>query len=147
MKQLPIEKGNFLGDRLRELRLIFGFKQADIANSLNVSRSTYSYYEEGKTRPDPAVLAKLSNYYDVPIDYFYQEVINVNVSLHDSAGKRRRTSRIPALEMEKVGELRPLERSLILLLRSNGIISTQDVLDSLEYRLKQIREEEEKGKI
>lgn len=140
MKQLPIENQNFLGNRMRELRLRFGFKQADIAKALNVSRSTYSYYEESKTRPDPAVLGKLSSYYDIPVDQFYKEKIDVDIPLSDSNGRRRRTSRSSAFDIQKVGDLRPAERSLILFLRSNGVISAKDALESLEYQLEKERE-------
>jgi len=140
MEQLPIENENFLGNRLRKLRLAFGFKQADVAKALNVCRSTYSYYEEGKTRPDPAVLDKLSRFYDVPIDFFFQAEVDLDVPLNDSDGRRRRTSRSSAFDIQKVGDLQPAERSLILFLRSNGVISAKDALESLEYQLEKERE-------
>ncbi len=139
MEQIPIEKENFLGDRMRDLRLYFGFKQSDIAEALNVCRSTYSYYEEGKTRPDPAVLGKLSRYYDIPIDVFFKENLDMDIPLHDS-GIRRRTSRSASFDIQKVGDLRPAERSLILFLRANDMISAKDVLESLEYQLEKERE-------
>ncbi len=120
---------------MRALRLAFGFKQEDIAKTLNVSRSTYSYYETGTTRPDPAVLGKLSNYYNISIEAFYEEAPAFNVPLSDAAGRRRRTTRSFADDLEKVGDLQPVERSLILLLRSNGKITAKDVLESLENRL------------
>ncbi len=132
MDRFTFEEKNFLGHRLRELRLAFGFKQEDIAKTLNVSRSTYSYYETGTTRPDPAVLGKLAYYYDVPVEAFYEETLQLNIPLRDSVGRRHRTTRSAALDPQKVGDLKPVERSLILFLRSNGIVSAKDVLESLE---------------
>ncbi len=144
MEHFLFEEKNFLGNRLRELRLAFGFKQEDIAKTLNVSRSTYSYYETGTTRPDPAVLGKLSHYYNIPVTAFYEDAPVLNVPLSDSAGRRHRTSRSSALDPQKIGELLPVERSLILLLRSNGMVTAKDVLESLERRLEKEREGLEK---
>lgn len=137
MKNFPYESENFIGNRLRELRLSFGFTQEDIAKSLNVSRSTYSYYELGTTRPDPATLGRLSAYYDVPIDVFYTEELLLNVPLRDSDGRRRRTSRSGGFNPQKVGDLRPSERSLILFLRSHDTVSAEQLVLYLESRLEQ----------
>ena len=133
MEQFPFEKKNFLGDRLRELRMKFGFKQEDIAKVLNVSRATYTYYETNTTRPDPAVLGKLAAYYDVPVEVFYSDLLTVPGSLSDS--KRRRANRTAGVNLQYVGELRPEERSLILLLRSNGVFTVEQVIESLEHQL------------
>ena len=148
MDRYLLEDKNFLGNRMRELRLIFGFKQSDVAKSLNVSRSTYSYYETGTTRPDPSVLAKLSNYYDIPVEFFYTDYPVDSLVLRDSGSSFRRSSRLPAegVDPERVGELFPLERSLILLLRSNGYVSTEQVLDELEIFIARKRREEKLAK-
>ena len=58
MKQILYDDPNFLGNRLRALRLTFGFTQSSVAEVLGINRSTYSYYESGTTRPDPVVLGK-----------------------------------------------------------------------------------------
>lgn len=143
MDCFSFEEKDFLGRRLRELRLAFGFKQEDIAKTLNMSRSTYSYYETGTTRPDPAVLGKLAHYYDIPVEAFYEDVLSLNVPLRDSVGRRRRTTRSAAFDPQKVGELKPIERSLILFLRSNGVITAKEVLESLENRLDRERQKKD----
>ena len=147
MEFLSFEEEHFLGNRQRELRLSFGFKQEDIARALNVSRSTYSYYEIGTTRPDPAVLGKLAQYYSVPVSMFYEKDISVKEALYDSAGRRRRTSRTASRNPQKVGELLPMERSLVLFLRVNGI-EPEDVLEKLEAHVERERQaaRKEKGK-
>ena len=145
MEFYEFEDEHFLGKRMRELRLSFGFKQEDIARALNVSRSTYSYYEIGKTRPDPAVLGRLSVYYNVPISYFYEKEIVIKETLYDSAGRRRRTSRTAAVNPQKVGDLLPMERSLVLFLRANGI-SAKAALESLEAHLDRERQKQKEAK-
>lgn len=57
-----------LNERLRELRIKCGYTQAQVAQILNIDRSTYSYYEIGKTRPDITVLVKLSRIFNIPIN-------------------------------------------------------------------------------
>lgn len=136
MNDWNAEPENFLGNRLRELRLDFGFTQGDVAKSLNVSRSTYTYYELGTTRPDPSVLGRLSLLYNVPVEIFFRPDLDMNTFLSDSgSGKRRRTTRSTAPDLKKVGDLSPAERSLILLLRSNGQVDTKELLDYLSQRL------------
>ena len=133
MGQFPFEEKNFLGDRLRAIRMMFQYRQEDVAKALNMSRATYTYYETNGTRPDPITLGKIAAFYDVPIDIFYDEQLTLPTSLNDS--KRRRANRTAGLNVERIGELRPEERSLILLLRSNGVFTTEQVIQSLEHQL------------
>ncbi|HEX2986359.1 MAG TPA: helix-turn-helix transcriptional regulator [Caproiciproducens sp.] len=57
-----------INERLRELRLKSGYTQSQIAKILNIDRSTYSYYEIGKTMPDINVLLKLSKIFNIHIN-------------------------------------------------------------------------------
>lgn len=54
--------------RLRELRIKFGYTQIQIAKMLNIDRSTYAYYETGKTRPDITSLVVLARIYNISLD-------------------------------------------------------------------------------
>lgn len=54
-------------ERLRELRTKFGYTQNQIAKLLNIDRSTYAYYETGKTQPDITTLLVLSQIYNLSI--------------------------------------------------------------------------------
>ena len=54
---------------LREIRRKKGFSQLKVAMDLNVSREALSYYENGKRSPDIQMLLKLSDYFNVSIDY------------------------------------------------------------------------------
>lgn len=54
--------------RLKSLREEHNMSQQEIANILNVSQRTYSYYENGRTIP-PRLLIKLAKYYNVSMDY------------------------------------------------------------------------------
>lgn len=54
--------------KLRSLRRSRGFTQEQLAHKLNIDRSTYSYYETGKTQPNISYLIKLSTIFDVTVD-------------------------------------------------------------------------------
>ena len=54
---------------LQEVRKKKGFSQLKVGFALNISREALSYYENGKRSPDIDMLIKLSDYFDVSIDY------------------------------------------------------------------------------
>ena len=54
---------------LRELRKKKGYSQLKVAMDLNISREALSYYENGKRSPDLEMLVKMSEYFNVSIDY------------------------------------------------------------------------------
>lgn len=54
---------------LREIRKKRGFSQLKVAMDLSISREALSYYESGKRSPDIKMLLRLSEYFDVSIDY------------------------------------------------------------------------------
>ena len=62
-----------LPERLRGFRLRAGFSQQNVADILNVSRSTYTYYETGKTTPDPTTLNRIAKIFAVPLEEFFLE--------------------------------------------------------------------------
>lgn len=58
-----------LGDRLKKLRNDHNWTQEDVARKLELSRGTYAHYEINKRQPDYDTLKKLSEIFDVSIDY------------------------------------------------------------------------------
>ena len=56
-------------ERIKELRKANGLTQAELAKKLNVSASTVGMYEQGRREPDSEMLAKISDIFDVTIDY------------------------------------------------------------------------------
>ena len=57
-----------LASNLSRLRNDCGFSQDQIAQKLRINRSTYSYYEIGKTQPSLENLAVLSKIYGITVD-------------------------------------------------------------------------------
>ena len=54
---------------LVEIRKKKRYSQLKVAMDLNISREALSYYETGKRNPDLNMLIKLSDYFNVSIDY------------------------------------------------------------------------------
>ena len=56
-------------ERIRNLRIDNDLTQAQIAEMLNVSQSTYSHYEIGDVNYPVGALMKLAEYYNTSMDY------------------------------------------------------------------------------
>ena len=61
------EKRGLVG--LRLLRKQRHMNQLKVALDLNISREALSHYENGKRSPDVQMLRRLSDYFNVSIDY------------------------------------------------------------------------------
>ena len=55
--------------RLKELRLSHGETQKDLANAIEVGRTTVSEYESGKIVPKQEGLLRIANHFNVSVDY------------------------------------------------------------------------------
>lgn len=58
--------------RLRELREDHDLTQREIAQILNMSQTGYNQYEIGKNDLPTKILIKLSEYYNVSVDYILE---------------------------------------------------------------------------
>ncbi len=67
-------------NNLRALREDHDIKQKDVARILNVSQNTYSQYETGVISLTAEVLIKLSDYYNVSIDYLLDRTNNPEIN-------------------------------------------------------------------
>ena len=63
-------------NNLKNIRIDNDIKQKDIAKILNVSQNTYSQYETGIIALTADVLIKLSDYYNVSVDYLLDRTDN-----------------------------------------------------------------------
>ena len=56
-------------ERIKELREAKGLNQQGLALKLNLSQSTISYYETGERKPDLDALLRMSDFFDVSVDF------------------------------------------------------------------------------
>ena len=54
---------------LKKIRKIKKLNQQKVALDLNISRESLSYYENNKRQPSLELLLKMSNYFNVSINY------------------------------------------------------------------------------
>ena len=54
---------------LKEIRKSKRLNQLKVANDLNISRESISYYENGQREPSLDLLVKMSEYFNVSINY------------------------------------------------------------------------------
>ena len=65
-----------IGESLKKVRLEHNLKQKDIAEAIGIDRSTYSFYETGKTNPPVETLCALAKIYNVTIGYLIGKEAN-----------------------------------------------------------------------
>lgn len=66
-------------ERLKELRAASGLSQQKVANILNVTRSTYAYYELGKTMPNIFTLQKIAEIFEVALEDFLKDCLHLKI--------------------------------------------------------------------
>ena len=76
--------------RLKELRLAHGETQKELANAIEVGRTTVSEYESGKIVPKQEGLLRIANHFNVSVDYL------TGVS-NNPATRKQNTSDLDAL--------------------------------------------------
>lgn len=60
-----------LGEKLAELREDLNLSQKEVAERLNIARSTIAGYETGSTQPSYPVLIQFADFYGVNLDYLF----------------------------------------------------------------------------
>lgn len=61
----------FSGKQLQILRHELGLTQKELAQKLGVTASTITKYERGERQPEPAVLGRILDVFDVSLDYLF----------------------------------------------------------------------------
>ncbi len=125
-----------IGERLRELRIKSGFTQSQIAKILNIDRSTYSYYEIGKTTPDVSTLMSLTKIFNISIDNLLaDETSQKNLAQKRPAANYLFSKKNPSHIYELSGE----ERNLVGLFRVCSKKQQAAVLERLSKMAAQIQ--------
>lgn len=100
----PKDRSALLADTLRRYRLAAGFSQQSVAAAIGISRSAYTYYETGKTSPDPTTLNRIAKIFDVPLEVFFQEEGHTDgARFRDPGAKPRRAPKKIKVDPQKVG--------------------------------------------
>lgn len=73
--------------KLKELRKEKNITQTDIANALNITQKSYSFYERGEREPNLKMLIDLSNFFNVTVDYILGQEKEKLYSINDEEYK------------------------------------------------------------
>lgn len=78
---------SIFGNRVKKLRIDKGYSMQDLANKINVTKSSVNMWENGGSIPKDNILIELSKLFNVSIDYLLgnekrEEQIPENKTLH-----------------------------------------------------------------
>lgn len=127
-----------LGERLRFLRRQNGFTQRKIAEILNIDRSTYTYYEIGKTTPDINTIKRLASIFKVSIDYLLEynprgTVLNDSTNFYQTDGPGGRSSTYSVMSQRQMSAaFTEDEQSLVLYYRTLNSEGQQQLLANIK---------------
>jgi transcriptional regulator with XRE-family HTH domain len=71
-----------IGKRVKEIRRYFRLSQKEMADNLKMSYSYLSEIECGKANPGPEFFLKLSNDYNISMDYLFHGIGNMFLGSH-----------------------------------------------------------------
>lgn len=117
-----------VGESMKRIRLEHNLKQKDIAEVLGIDRSTYSFYETGKTNPTVETLCALCRIYNVTVGYLIGKEAN-NPELREYA------STVSA-GADPIAKLKKDEQLLLMYYRLAEDEAKQDILDAVIRRSK-----------
>ncbi len=103
-----------LSEKLKQLRAEHKLTQAQIANILNISRSTYNNYEQNVSEPNIETLIRLADHYHITVDSLLEH--NVPYLLDKSllsASQRQLVDKISKLTPEQCGHVDAYIQGLI----------------------------------
>lgn len=127
-----------LGLKLKYYRESCELSQQQIANALNVDRSTYTYYETGKTTPSASTLLKLSKIFNVPCSIFLESInqeLDLNSLVADSVYNKKSRDTTKSYESdEKIYDLSKEEKDILIayrVLNKSGQEKAQEYLKKL----------------
>lgn len=73
-----------ISKRIKELRAKKGMLQQELANELNVSKSTVAMWETGKRMPDTEMLRKIAKFFNVSLELITGDSIKFNIDLKEN---------------------------------------------------------------
>ena len=120
-----------LNEKLRTLREKCGFTQEQVARVLNVDRSSYTYYETGKTEPSIASLIKLANMFKVGVNDLLDSGSAGVTVFHDSGRPRKPAAPKSAENASHIYDLDKEEKQLLCYFRSLAPEKKKAAMDTI----------------
>lgn len=129
---------------LRQCRENSGLTQKQVADALNVERSTYAYYETGTTHPSGSMIIKLSNIFNVNYSVFMDAVGDTEFDSNEEDENFTTLSDNSWRERERIYTLPKSEQNLIVSFRSLYGEQKQSILNLIKEMQKENAAKEKK---
>lgn len=100
----------YIGEKIREIRLKRGMEMEDLAERLETTKQTVSRYELGDRQANQDILFKLSDIFDVSVDYFFPPKENTTDELERALKKTKKN--LETQDIEFLNQL--IEKTLTL---------------------------------
>lgn len=127
-----------LSKTLRKLRENSGLTQQQVADAINVERSTYAYYECGKTTPDIDTVIQLAKIFNVSyVDIFENEAKSQSNVFYDVSGENYMNSN----DAQHIYDLSKIEKTLLCYFR---VLSDEEKIDVIKGIAKRTEIKKEK---
>jgi transcriptional regulator with XRE-family HTH domain len=124
------------GDRLKRLREDKKLSQQQLADRLNINRSTYARYELAQTQPDYDTLKKIADFFQVSIDYLLGRTDNPSTVREEktpyNAGKEK-----SIYDEQKELLLTPDELKVLQEIKKHPVLF-HDLANAPEKKIKQL---------
>jgi len=123
-----------IGLRLKKLREEKKMTQAELGNKIGVSGATINRYEKGFRQPDPEMLSKIADFFDVSVDYLLgrdDDTVNIHEEfrrIQESIPKWGEDAGQIALDETKKVLIKLLERGELTPAKAKPIIAFIDAM-------------------
>ncbi len=97
-----------VGRRLRQRRTLLGMNQTALGDTLGLSFQQVQKYEKGTNRISASRLFELSQLFDVPVEFFFEEM-PAEVAASSPAQRRGRAKAPPSYEPDPMTKRETLE--------------------------------------
>lgn len=118
-----------IGEKIKILRTKFGLTQKEVADALEIERSTYTYYELGKTTPSWNAIKKLAQIFQIaPYDLLEEQNKYIMSDVLYNEG-----------ENINICNLNSSEKKIILALRALPAQNKNKAIDSIDKIIKDLK--------
>ncbi len=118
-----------IGEKIKILRTKFGLTQKEVADALEIERSTYTYYELGKTTPSWNAIKKLAQIFQIaPYDLLEEQNKYIMSDVLYNEG-----------ENINICNLNSSEKKIILALRTLPAHNKNKAIDSIDKIIKDLK--------
>ena len=115
---------------IRRLRKENGLTQQQVADFLHLDRSTYAYYESGRTKINIDILIRLASLFQVSLAVLVGEEPPASAALFDGTEEAINTDTILVNEsVSRFSQLSREEQYLVILYRSGNPAQRKNLLD------------------